>query len=977
MRIIILILCFLNFGFIQGQDVPIDQIKLLITNASNNTERVEHYIKASQYYTFYNLDSALVFGDSANRLAKQIDYPEGIKNSGLNLAYLYWILGKNSKAIGVLHNTLHQTHSSKLSPLKIYSWLGKNHLQSQKYDSALYWTGKTIQEAKKVQQIQDLVYAYSDYANTYYKKYDFDKAVEYYSKADSVCEQHNLNSVSYLSALGRLGKMKFNSDLYQSAHDYLKAVREKFIVQKNPAGVTEITLSLGMLEYNCDNLDQSLPYLTYCLEYYSKLGMIPKQLLVYKTLGEVYLKQGKTGLAKQHFMEHFRLSSLLNQKDEMTQAQILLGSAYYQEKEYDEAIIHYQRAKNFSLESNDLLLIYSATQGLGNSYIKSSLAEKAAIEFSQIINFQDTVISLKKNEKALALFAEIQAKQKEKKISLLESQNQLALEQKKNQRNVLLGGIGLTSAMGILLFILYRNRQKTNKKLRDIDKMKSDFFANISHEFRTPLTLISAPLEQQLSRNDLKDNDRDDLKMIARSSKRLLSLVDQLLDLSKIEVGAIKLRLEKGNALSFIRAIADSFTYAAKDKNIGYLLDLGTTDELVWFDKDALEKIVVNLLSNAIKYTPESGTVSCSAVLDDHKLKIAVQNTGAGISKVQLKKIFERFYQADEYGEGAGIGLALVNELVALHKGTISAESKSNVYTTFHIVLPVDKKSFQENDILASANENDLHNLLTPDIQEEHEEAEIAEDHRPILLLIDDNRDLRNLLKKTFRKDYTILTAINGEEGHRIALEQVPDLVVSDVMMPKKNGIELANALKQDERTSHIPIILLTAKAGEENELTGINTGADDYITKPFSTRILKSKVAKLIALRKQLQLRYSQEIILKPKDIAITNLDEQFLSKIQTVLDDKLTESNFSTQEFSKNLGMSRMQLHRKLKALTGLTTSEFIRSQRLKLATLLLQNSEANISEIGYQVGFNDPSYFTKCFKEAYGCSPREFTS
>jgi len=248
-------------------------------------------------------------------------------------------------------------------------------------------------------------------------------------------------------------------------------------------------------------------------------------------------------------------------------------------------------------------------------------------------------------------------------------------------------------------------------------------------------------------------------------------------------------------------------------------------------------------------------------------------------------------------------------------------------------------------------------------------------ENNPILLIVDDNADIRTYVSSLFESTYTILKAKNGQEGIDLAIERIPDIIISDIMMPVKTGIDLCNMLKVDERTSHIPIILLTAKAGEEHEIKGIKTGADDYVTKPFNEELLKTRVEKLIENRKKLQLRYSQEVILRPKDITITSVDEQFLERLQKVLDNKLLESSFSIENFSKAVGMSRMQLHRKLKALTGLSASEFIRSQRLKLAAQLLKKSEINVSQVGYSVGFNDHAYFSKCFKEMYHCTPSEY--
>ena len=363
------------------------------------------------------------------------------------------------------------------------------------------------------------------------------------------------------------------------------------------------------------------------------------------------------------------------------------------------------------------------------------------------------------------------------------------------------------------------------------------------------------------------------------------------------------------------------------------------------------------------------------ASIENNYLKLHVKNTGQGLTKDEIDNIFNRFHQTNEQNEGAGIGLSLVKELTALHGGSISVKSVKDTWTSFDVTMCTDKSQFK-NAVLKqpSVSQKKVPSLvLNPNIDTESEPP--IESGMPLLLIVEDNGDVRLLLSDTFKSDFQVITAKNGAEGIELALEHIPDLIVSDVMMPIKDGIELTKTLKQDERSSHIPIVLLTAKAGDDNELIGLHVGADDYITKPFNKKLLLSKVNGLIALRKKLQLRYSQEVVLRPKDIAISSVDERFLEKVQRVLDENLIESNFNSEAFSRAVHMSRMQLHRKLKALTGLTTSEFVRSQRLKLATHLLKQSQINISEVGYAVGFNDHAYFTKCFRETYQCTPSEF--
>ena len=521
----------------------------------------------------------------------------------------------------------------------------------------------------------------------------------------------------------------------------------------------------------------------------------------------------------------------------------------------------------------------------------------------------------------------------------------------------------------------YRNQQKTHAKFKELDTLKSNFFANISHEFRTPLSLILSPIDDALNDESISEHKRRQFMIAKQNSERLLSLVNQLLDLSKIDAGHLKLHLQNGKLLHHIAALCQSFSYYAKQKRINYEINVEQTEHIVWFDKDAIEKIIVNLLSNALKYTPENGTVVCNANINANKLVLEVKNNGKGISEQELNTIFERFYQTDEQNQGTGIGLALTKELVELHKGSIEVTSEPNEWTSFKVILSIDKNSFNNVTILTNPNTD-----VTVDIPlhiehpiDEHED--FVDSEQPILLIVEDNNDLRNLLKQTFADHYNVMTAANGAIGVESALEHIPDLIISDIMMPEKDGFALTYELKNDERTSHIPIILLTAKAGDETKLESIVSGADDFITKPFNSKILSAKVSKLIEIRRKLQSRYSQEIILRPKDIAITNLDELFLEKVQDVLDTYLMESSFSIEDFSRAVGMSRMQLHRKIKALTGLSASEFIRSQRLKLAAQLLKKSDINISQVGYTIGFNDHAYFSKCFKKDYKCTPTEY--
>ncbi len=526
------------------------------------------------------------------------------------------------------------------------------------------------------------------------------------------------------------------------------------------------------------------------------------------------------------------------------------------------------------------------------------------------------------------------------------------------------------------------NRRRTNQKLREMDSFKSRFFANISHEFRTPLTLITAPVEKYLSQPNLPTKQKKDLTTINQNVDRLLGLVDQLLDLSKLESGHKKLQVEQGNLYRLMYQLADAFRYQAEQKQIDYSVELEETN-VVWFDRDIVEKSIINLLGNAFKYTPKGGSVVFSSERKNGTFELSIENTAFHFSEEKKEQLFNRFHQEDDNADGTGIGLALVKELITLSHGTISVTNAGTDKVRFTLSFPIEEKAYAPEERIEKSTETlpeiKVKRMKGTSVEKttaaKKPSQKLDEDSR-ILLVVEDNAELRAYLCDIFSDAFAVIEAQDGEEGWENALKWVPDMVISDVMMPKKTGLELCDDLKTDPRTSHIPIVLLTAKSGEENQNTGLQTGADDYITKPFKTKHLKQKVQNIIATRQRLRERYRQEIVLMPKDLAFSSTDEDFLKEIQTVLEEELTSPKFGPDAFGKELGMSRMQLHRKLKSLTGDSTSAFIRNQRLKLAAKLLKKSDTNIAQVGYAVGFSSPSYFSRSFKKVYGQSPKEFS-
>lgn len=531
--------------------------------------------------------------------------------------------------------------------------------------------------------------------------------------------------------------------------------------------------------------------------------------------------------------------------------------------------------------------------------------------------------------------------------------------------------------------IRQKNEQlkKQAEKLQEMDYQKSRFFANISHEFRTPLTLIKGPVKN-IKEHPEETLSLEHIEMIDRNADRLLRLVNQLLDLSKLDAKTQHPEPSRGDIHKFLRVLAASFSSHAEQREIYFHIRIPESSQPALFDHDKLEKIVYNLLSNAFKFTTNKGGVSLTTSINNYMLEIKVSDTGKGIPSDRMEHIFDRFYQADdtltrEQG-GTGIGLSLTKELISLMNGDITVNSKVGEGSTFIVHLPIELKDVSDLEIPV------YDTTYLPPVSIDAEKQELP-DGSPghsrknldtfITLVVEDNADMRHFIREQLRVDYKILEASDGDEGWKKAISEVPDLVITDLMMPKMDGMELCRKLKTDERTSHIPVIMLTAKAGQEHKIEGLETGADSYLTKPFDLQELQIRVKNLINQRQLLREKYSKTVFLEPRHIVVSSLDEQFLQKVNNLLEDHHPDAGFGVPQMQEALAMSKTQLHRKMKALTGYPPGEFLRNYRLKRAAQILVQKGDIVTQAAYAVGFNNLSWFSKCFRELYGVAPSEY--
>ncbi len=559
----------------------------------------------------------------------------------------------------------------------------------------------------------------------------------------------------------------------------------------------------------------------------------------------------------------------------------------------------------------------------------------------------------------------------------------------------------LLTVLGIitLLIIFFKKREilkqklefekLESRKLHDLDTMKLRIFTNISHEIRTPLTLILGPLEK-LRSHTLPENEVDEyLNVMYRNANHLYHLINQMLDLRKIEFGSMKLNLKHGDLVSFTRGIAGSFSKLAEEKEIEFKINSVKNEIFTSFDDDKVTKILNNLLSNAFKFTGKGGkiAINLSLVFDTEEkgrlkepsekrmIEISVKDTGIGISESNHEKIFNRFFQVDENPSqaGTGIGLALTKELVILHKGKIFVTSKPGEGSTFTVQLPYNDNKLNEFSEELSISRLS-HEVSMESVTGIHVNDSTAIDQK-IMLLVDDNADIRFFLKTHFSSKYHILEAKDGLDGWEKALKTIPDIIISDVLMPDMNGFEFCRKIKNDERTSHIPILLLTALGSNEHEIEGLSQGADDYLTKPFDPVILQTKVENLMSTRQALKQKYSGELFLQPRNIVLNSPDDRFLQKAIDVIENNISNPDFDVDSFAVEMGVSRIQMYRKFQALTKMTVKEFIWKIRLKRAAQMLVQQKMNISEVAYAVGFAYVSHFRKSFKQEFNMSASDY--
>jgi len=652
--------------------------------------------------------------------------------------------------------------------------------------------------------------------------------------------------------------------------------------------------------------------------------------------------------------------------------------------QYDEVIDNYRKAEEICKEEHSPIPLKEIYGSLAILFAIRGNIIQAKIYQQRLAEVQDSLFSLERAKQLGSFEAQLQTTLKDKEIRLLNDQKLYA------RIGIAILILLLTIILVFAVIVVRTQRAKasevsknleTQKILNDTllktERFRSDLLAQISHELRTPLSLVLGPIENELTKNrtTLSSSTIENLSLARKNGQRLLELVNQLLEHYKLQSGKMEARLVAGKLEIFLESLTQSFRTIAGARNITFQSRINVQQGYFYFDSDKLYKIANNLLSNAFKFTPSGGVVELKAEIHDDLLVIFVRDTGPGISEQEKKLIFEPFYQVKKEHSflGYGLGLSLVKDLTKILGGRLDLESKPGEGSSFYVYLPI-KASLSGSDDAHSGTEIELdasQDPLTVDLSVHPEIEPIVN-----ILVVEDNEDMRTFMSRVMAGEgYKVQTAINGKEALVLAQKDIPDIIISDLMMPEMDGMEFTKAIKEDERTSHIPIILLTARADQVSKLEGLRSGANEYLTKPFSSEELVIRINNLVEERKRLVKTFQdkQEQNL-PK---YASIDDKFINKLTAIVEANLADYTFSVEKLAEESSLSRTQLLRKLKAITGYTPNDFIRDYRLNKAAQMIMHRADSISQIAYAVGFNDQSYFTKCFKKKYQVTPSEFES
>lgn len=1030
-------------------------------------------IKSTLVLDENKIDSARYYLIKALVTSKSIGF-------SFRIAWSYYNLGKIADKMGNLWEAIAYYKLAKQNfknvrnfdtpDIEINNDIGYGYARLRCLDSAMIYFQYNIQLAKENSDRRAEIYISLDISNYFRNTNYIKKSIEFLYKALKIAENlkdDDVLSDVYFQVGNYFFEQKKNYPIARNYYERALELTEKSIVSKQN-GTLYIQIGKTNLEEGRDSIalgyalkglaiSKQINYRHSLSNSYENLGYVYKHLGEYdlaidnfkkcwqtqcdfcppisfhNALMEIaclYMKRDDYTEAFYWYVKSLKLAEDSKSKTETAKSKFAIGDYYRKKREFARAEINYLQSFEMAIESENFLLIRNIADTLSNFYYERN-NYKAARDYLKIAGtMADSLFKIEKQSGMASLEMNFEFEKLKKENEAKEATATEEIKRQKLFRNFLVVISALIAALGTVVFISYRRKNKDNqllklqkseieaknteiykqieeiskqkdeistqkdeiekisKQLHEADQMKLKFFTNVSHEFRTPLALIISPLVRLL-KNREDEETRNLYSIMLRNTRKLQALISQLLDISRLDKNELKLNLGLYDFSKLVRTIAAMFQSIAEERNIDFRIIEKQKDVKFCFDAERIDQVIKNLLSNAFKFTPENGQIILKVDMFDKPqnlnssnfkngyVEVKIRDNGVGIPAESINKIFDRFYQTkstlNRNFEGSGIGLSLAKEFVDLHGGHITVQSEAGKWTEFIVLLPFvtsgEEDTMSDNPVPLISEDNFLN------IQKKEGKQAVSRKSKTILL-VEDNRDLQVYLRNILSVKYNVLQAENGTEGVDTALKKIPDVVISDVMMPDKDGFQLTSALKKNNETCHIPIILLTAKAGHESKIEGLERGADDYINKPFDEEELMLKLRNILRNRQKMQEKYRKQITVNPADYHVESIDEQFLANLCLIIENELSNPSLGADFICKKIGISHSQLNRKLNALINLSINQFIRSLRLKRAAQLLNKKAATISEIAYMSGFENLSYFTKKFKEEFGILPSEYS-
>lgn len=980
---------------------------------------------------YSNPDKAYKYAQKALKMSDSLNYSWGVGESFKNLAIVCQNTARYEKGLSYCDSALqaYRKLNDSLGMASVYNTKSTIHYYKANYNLAINWYKKALYIYESENLMKHAAILLNNIGLALGETGKYKHALDYYFRALKLHEEHD-NQAGVAMTQANIGIVYFNLENPDKAMEFYKKSLEIRLKIKDDFGIAACYNNMGNVYMKRKEYEKALVHFNKALNIFIEKKDINNEAGSYLVIGNYYLETGNYDKAISYYQKALNIGRQIQSKNKIAYAGLNLAEALIRQRNYREAYPYLVESKKHFSEMGDLNMLTYVYRSLTEYYENAHRYREALESFKRYSQLHDSLLEVQSSKRITEAELLYETEKKENEINLLNKEKQVQYLQMEKQRQktrlmIILAAVILLLAA--FLFWRYVEKQKSNKllsqknklleekskqieaqkkkieeqisKLKELDETKSRFFANISHEFRTPLTLIKGPVEDIIHhQHHLPEIHVNNLKVSLQYINHLKKLTDQILDLTKLRAGKLTLKTRKQDLLPFIKRIVNSFQSAISSKK-GLTLSLIVPKQSVflYFDEHKLQTIMYNLLSNAIKFSGDEGkiTVEVKTVEGPPKAtgdfaRIIISDTGKGIREADMDHIFNRFYktenQFESSHEGTGIGLELTRELVELHGGQIGVESTYGKGSNFFVDLPLGSDHLSEDEIVKEvfdpARDEKISSTKKEMLQSQEKKPAVSQEEpvkkdAQIILVVEDNPEMRDYIIGFLTKDYQIISAENGKEGLQKTRQEKPDLIISDLMMPEMNGMEFLQQLRENKSLRDIAFIMLTARADDEDRISGYQAKADEYITKPFSREELMLRIKNLLQTRKQLEEKYSQKILsINFDDPNLVEADKAFLNNMKEVVIEQLSIAGFSVNDLADKAFLSERQLRRKITQLTGLSPIEFIRQLRLLKAKELLENKVFySIAEVSAAVGFNNPHYFSKIFKKMFNKSPQQF--